>query len=129
LDAAYVVKAGPTPAFLLLAVPIGLAAFAVPAASGVLLMLFMLIMVFGSALWPARILAVAGNDVWLLSKKGGLSMKPKAVRAQGTRDEIVFAGGRPFPSVRFAGERLWFQYPITRAARRLPTATAEAEAA
>jgi hypothetical protein len=83
-------------------------------------MLFMLIMVFGSALWPARILAIAGDDVWLLSKKAGFGMKPKALIAQGTRRDIVFTGGRPFPSVRFAGERLWFQFPITGVARRLP---------
>ena len=120
LDAAYVAKARHTPALLLLAVPIGLAAFVLPALSGVLLFVFMLIMVFGSALWPARIVAVRGDEVWLLSKKKGLSMKPKAVLAHGTRSDIEYAGGWPFPSVRFAGERLWFQYPVTSAARRLP---------
>jgi hypothetical protein len=120
LDAAYVAKTRHTPALLLLALPIGLAAFVLPALSGVLLLVFMLIMAFGSQLWPARIVAVQGDDVWLLSKRKGLSIKPKAVLAHGTRSDIEFAGGWPFPSVRFAGERLWFQYPVTSAARRLP---------
>jgi hypothetical protein len=121
LDVAYVTKARHTPAFLLLAFPIGIAGFVLPALSGVLIFVFMLIMVFGSALWPARIVAVRGDEVWLLSKKTGLSMKPKAVLAHGTRGDIEFAGGWPFPSIRFAGQRLWFQYPVTGAARRLPT--------
>ncbi len=124
LDAAYLVKAGASPALLLLAVPIGVAGFVNPALGGMLLPLFALIMIFGSAFWPARILALQGDDVWLLAKKQGLSMKPRAVLAQGKRSEIAFAGGRPFPSVRFAGQRLWFQFPVTGAARKLPTTKA-----
>jgi hypothetical protein len=126
VDAAYLVKAGPTPAFLLLAFPLAVAGLALPGRGAVLLVLYFLVMMFGTVLWPARILAIAGDDVWLLSKKFGFSTKPKALISKGTRDQIVFTGGKPFPSVQFAGERLWFQYPVTRAARRLPTAKVEA---
>jgi hypothetical protein len=51
----------------------------------------------------------------------GRSAKPTSLVVETTRDEIEFIGGRPFPAVRIAGQRLWFQYPITKAARQLPT--------
>lgn len=124
LDVAYDVKAGPTPALLLLALPIGLAAFWMPDLSGVLLVLFVAIILVGRLLWPARILAVSGDQVWLLGSRTH-TPRPTAVRAEGRRSDVEFAGGRPFPSVRFAGERVWFQYPITKAAALIPVEPSE----
>jgi hypothetical protein len=120
LDVAYVTKARWTPAFLLLGLPIAIAGLVIPTLRELLLVTYFVIMGFGAAFWPARIMAVAGDDVWLLSKKAGFSVKPTAVVSQGTRYDIEFVSGWPFPSVRFASEQLWFQYPTTGAARRLP---------
>lgn len=121
VDVVYDVKVGPNPALLLLALPIGLAALVAPLLlSGPLSMLFVLVIILGRVLWPSRLLAVQGDHAWLLRKSGILTSKPAAVEFAGSRYDMVYAGGRPFPSVRFGGQRMWFLVPITRAARRLP---------
>lgn len=120
LDVAYAVKRGPTPALLLLALPIALVVFVL---TGLVPLTFIVLMGVGQLLWPSRILAVSGDRIWLLSA-GRVVAKPKGVIAEGTRDQVEFAGGWPFPSARVAGQRLWFLFPVRGAARRLPTTTA-----
>ena len=117
LDVAYAVKRGPTPALLLLALPVVLGMFVL---TGMVPLNLIVLMGVGQVLWPSRIVAVSGDRVWLLSA-GRLVAKPKGVIAEGTRDQIEFAGGWPFPSARIAGQRLWFLFPVRGAARRLPT--------
>ena len=95
--------------------------FASPAVSAVLWLVIATIF-FATIFWPARVIAVKGNDVWLLSQtRVSYFPKPKRVLSKGTRDDVEFASGFPIPSVRFAGERLWLYMGATNAARRLPT--------
>lgn len=124
IDVAYDVKTGASPVWLLATLPIGLAAFLVPPVlSGVFLMAFILVTAVGRFFWPSKILAVAGDDIWLIDARLP-AVSPVRLAAQGTRDELSFVAGRPFPSVRFGDVRLWFLFPVTAAARQLPTATA-----
>lgn len=118
IDVAYQVLAGPSPAWLLVTLPIGIASFVLPALSGILVMAFILIVLVGRAAWPKRIVAVSGDRVWLLMARG-YSPKPRSIIVETTRDRVEFAGGVP-PSVTIDGQRLWFLFPITSAARKLP---------
>jgi hypothetical protein len=122
LDVAYDVKVGPTPALLLLIVPVGIAApFAPLMLRGQLLIAFMVVITLGVMFWPKQILAVKGEQLWLLDNSI-VGYKPTRVLAQGTRADLVYAGGWPYGSVRLGETRMWFQPPIGRAARRLPIA-------
>ena len=123
IDVAYEVKAGPTPAWLVLALPIGLASFALAGLSGVLLMAFIVVIGLGQLLWPTRILAVSDDRIWLM-RASRFGRKPTELITETSRDRVAFSGGWPFPSVRVDGRRLWFQLPIRGAARRLPTISA-----
>ena len=122
IDVAYDVMAGPSPAWLLITLPILLAFFLV--LSIVPLLPFLLVVLGGRALWPKRIVALSGSRVWLIRAKG-FSPKPREVVAETTRDQIQFAGGFP-PSIRIDGERLWFLMPSTSAARALPAPAEDA---
>ena len=127
IDVAYNVMAGPSPAWLVLAAPIpaAISLAGPPALRGVVLMVFMLVIIVGRALWPKRILAVSGSRVWLMKTKGS-STKPRDIISETTRDQIQFAGGFP-PSIRIDGQRLWFLFPSTSAARALPVSAEVAE--
>jgi hypothetical protein len=83
-----------------------------------MLMGFVLITIVGRAAWPKRVVAVSGDRVWLI-RASGYSAKPRELITETTRDQIEFAGGIP-PSVRIDGQRLWFLFPITSVARKLP---------
>jgi hypothetical protein len=116
LDVAYVVAVGRSPAWLLLLFVIGVPIFVV---TGLVPMNFILIVGIGWIVWPSRVLAVSGDDVWLLGTTRLLS-KPTNVIAESRRDRLEFSGGWPMSSVRLEGQRLWLPLPVFRAARRLP---------
>ena len=124
VDVAYEVNAGPSPWVQFAPAPLLLVVVAVPALAGLLALLYGVSTFILHAVLPARTLAVRGPEVWLLRRKHGYSRRPTEVIADGTRGQIVFDGGQPFPSVRFGGERLWFQLHKN-AARRLPAADRE----
>lgn len=119
IDVAYEVSTGASPAWLLLALPIGLASFASPMLAGPLLMAFVLIIAIGRAVWPKRILAIGGNQVWVLTARGRV-VRPTGIESESTRDRVEPAGGWPFPAVRVEGRRLWFFFPNRSAARLVP---------
>lgn len=119
VDVAYEVKIGPSPAYMFaLMIVVGLGAFVV-VRSVIPFAVAMLVLVAVPRLWPRRILAVHNERVWLLRSRT-FAVTPTAEIATGTRADIEFAGGWPVPSVRFAGERLWFLAPVRAAARLLP---------
>ena len=119
VDVAYDAKDGLNPAFALLGV---LASIPFMAASGVfgaigLVACFLSICAFRMAV-RTTIVAVCGDTVHLIAATRRTAT-PIRLLHTGTRDDIEFAGNAPFPSVRMAGRRLWFLFPITAAARRL----------
>lgn len=117
LDVAYLVKAGPNPALLFCLLPLAILSLFIPA-GGLLIMVFAIAMFIGTAVWPTRMLAVSGDDVWLL-RANAIGQKPTSLVATGARHEVAHTDGTPFPAVTFADERLWFQYPVTKGARAL----------
>jgi hypothetical protein len=107
--------------------PLLLAGFVQPPTvlSAVVVAAFFPLMFIGRFLWPSRFVAIAGNDVWLLSKKRGRSLEVTGMIGHTTRDRIKYRGGGPFPSVWLADIPLWFVSPFRGAARRLPAAPTE----
>ncbi|MET0458147.1 MAG: hypothetical protein ABW195_02800 [Ilumatobacteraceae bacterium] len=127
LDAAYEVKAGPSPILMpIMALPIWLAPLALPVLSGVVGLVFIAVVAVGLAMWPTRILAVSGDEVWSLQARS-FPPRPTALLAEGRRHDVVFLGGRLLPSVRFGGERLRFQAKRS-AARKIPGTRRDGEA-
>lgn len=128
VDVAYEAKTGASPLLLLLATPIGLAAFAFPLLSGVLLLVFTLTMAVGSKRWPTRLVAVRGDEVWVLRKIGKGSDPATAIVAHTTLEHVRSRTAFLLRSVEISGVPLWFQFPQGRAAVALIAAASSSKA-
>jgi hypothetical protein len=113
---------------LLLATPIGLASFAFPLLSGVLLLAFTLTMAIGSIMWPKRFVAVRGDEVWVLRKVGKGSDPATAIVAHTTLEHVRSRKAFLLRSVEIGGVPLWFQYPQGSAAEALVAAASSSKA-
>lgn len=113
LDVAYPVSTGASPALLLLVIPIALVVLLV---TGFLIGALPIVII--ALAWPKRILAVAGERVWVL-KTAGTGRKPKSVEVESTRSNVRLTGGGLYPSVQVETRRVWFMPPLRRAARAL----------
>ncbi len=121
LDVAYEVKVGRSPAWLFLLLVLSVAVYV---ATGLVPLMFVFVFSIAWIVWPSRILAVSGDQVWLLGATR-VASKPTNIISETSRDRIEFAGGWPMSSVRLDGQRLWLPLPVFGAARRLPTGNAE----
>jgi hypothetical protein len=121
VDVAYVVKVGKSPAWLFLLIVFSVGVFL---ATGLVPLMFVVAFSIAWTVWPARVLAVSGNQVWLLEVTR-FSSKPTSLISETSREHIEFAGGWPMSSVRLDGQRLWLPLPVFAAAKRLPAGPAE----
>jgi hypothetical protein len=121
VDLAFSVRTGPGPLPLVAVVVVGTAAlFLLGGPVGTLIWILCLLGLLGlSFASPFRVLALSGDEVWLLGTRNPLSAKPTTVLHHGTRDELRPAGGWVLPVVSFGGERLRFFMPTVKAARLL----------
>lgn len=129
VDIAFAVRTGPGPMVSLSLLVVGLIALFLGGLFGSLVWFAcataILVLTFMS---PYRVLALAGEQAWLMTTRNPLSSKPTAVVHHGWRSEIRPVGGWVLPVVSFGGQRLRFFIPNTGAARLLtrgvPTAGA-----
>jgi len=121
VDVAYEVRGGPNPAIILgFALPIGLIGVMLP--NGlvriVCILVFTALMI--SLRLTTKVLALRGDDVWLLGT-GLFSAKLSKPTKSSRRADIEFAAGAPFSSIRLDGQRLWFFANSAKVAHLLPT--------
>lgn len=120
IEIAFSVRTGPGPAVMVPVILVGVAATLFAGPLGSVVWIVCAVALIGLSLAsPFRVLALAGDEVWLLAPRNPLSTRPSSVIHHGTRDDIRPEGGVVLPVVSFGGQRLRFYLPTTKAGRLL----------
>lgn len=120
VDIAFAVRTGPGPLAGVPILAVGVLALLFGGPLGTLIWCACAIALLVLAcLSPYRVLALSGEQAWLMTTRQPFSTKPTAVVHHGWRSELRPAGGWLLPVMTFGGQRLRFFIPNTGAARRL----------